>query len=504
MEEKIEKAEKVEMTEKVEMSEKVEKVENTEKSEKEELSLSDIVEKLKAALESDQAKEQVAQLKSQFYRRHSALLEQMKQAWVDDGKDISEFAHTFTEEAEFKALLQAYKQKRAEELKKIEAMQERAYEIKKGIVEKLSGLMDGGDVDKIFAEVRKLQTEWKEAGEVAQSKYNEIVKRYQTLMTQFYDDVRISNELRDYDFKKNLEIKARLCEEAEKLTESKQLNDAFQKLQKLHQEWRETGPVAKELRDELWERFKAATDIVNHKHADFYQAKKSEEDANQEKKTALCEAIEAIDIAKAKSYKAWDDVTAKVMELQEEWKKTGFAPKKVNTKLYERFRAACDEIFKAKNEFYKSTKEVFATNLSKKKELVAAAEALKESKEWKEATDAFVKLQKEWKAVGPVSKRASEQVWNSFKAACDYFFEQKKAATEGVVSISKEYEKLRRAYDKLVADLTTRENNISFLDFGSKGDNPLKKQMEAQIEKMRKEKEELRAKLVELEKKMRG
>ncbi len=469
------------------------------------ITLAEIVEQLKAVLDGDQAKEKVAQLKSQFYKRHSALLDEMKQAWIDDGKDISEFAHSFAEEAEFKALLQAYKQKRAEELKKIEAMQERAYEIKKGIVDKLTSLLDGGDVDKIFAEVRKLQAEWKEAGEVAQSKYNEIVKKYQTLMTQFYDDVRISNELRDYDFKKNLEIKTRLCEEAEKLTESKQLNDAFQKLQKLHQEWRETGPVAKELRDELWNRFKAATDIVNHKHADFYQAKKAEEEENLSKKTALCEAIEAIDIAKAKSYKAWDEITAKVLELQEEWKKSGFAPKKVNNRIYERFRSACDEIFKAKNEFYKSTKEAFAINLQKKKELVAAAEALKDSKEWKEATDAFVKLQKEWKAVGPVSKRVSDQIWNAFKSACDYFFEQKKAATEGVVSISKEYEKLRRAYDKLVADLTTRENNMSFLNFGSKGDkNPLLKQMEAQIEKMRKEKEELRLKLVEMEKKMRG
>lgn len=480
--------------------------ENIEKEErKEELSLAEIVEQLKAVLEGDQAKERVAQLKSQFYRRQSALLDEMKQAWTDAGKDIGDFAHTFAEEADFKALLQAYKQKRAEELKQIEALQARAYEIKKGIVEKLSALLDGGDVDKVFAEVRKLQNEWKEAGEVAQSKYNEIVKKYQALMTQFYDDVRISNELRDYDFKKNLEIKTRLCEEAEKLTESRQLNEAFQKLQKLHQEWRETGPVAKELREELWNRFKAATDIVNHKHADFYQAKKSEEEENLSKKTALCEALEAIDIAKAKSYKAWDDITAKVLELQEEWKKSGFAPKKVNKKIYERFRSACDEIFKAKNEFYKSTKEVFAANLQKKKELVAAAEALKDSKEWKETTDALVKLQKEWKSIGPVSKRAGDQVWNAFKSACDYFFEQKKAATEGVVSISKEYEKLRRAYDKLVADLTTRENNMAFLNFGSKGDkNPLQKQMEAQIEKMKKEKEDLRQKLVEIEKKMRG
>jgi len=475
-----------------------------EENKEKEMSLSEIVESLKASVESDQTREQVAQLKAQFYKRQSALLEQMKQTWVDEGKDISEFAHTFAEESEFKSVLQAYKQKRADELKKIEALQERAYSIKKDIVEKLSSLIEGNDdVDKIFADVRKLQFEWKEAGDVAQSKYNEVVKKYQMLMTQFYDDLKISNELRDYDFKKNLEIKTKLCLEAEKLTESTKLNDAFQKLQKLHSEWRETGPVAKEYRDEIWNRFKAASDIVNHKHADFYIAKKAEEEANLAKKSELCEAIESIDYQKAKSYKAWDDIAAKVMELQEEWKKSGFAPKKDNAKIYERFRTSCDAIFKAKNEFYKNTKEVFSSNLNKKRELVAAAEALKDSQEWKEASEKFVQLQKEWKKVGPVSKRASEQVWNSFKAACDYFFEKKKEAMEGTMSFSRQYDKIKRSLDKISNDIITRENNIEFLNFGAKDDNPLVKQMKNQIEKMKEEKAQLEAKLKDLEKSLK-
>ncbi|MCQ2350603.1 MAG: DUF349 domain-containing protein [Paludibacteraceae bacterium] len=469
-----------------------------------ELSLAEIVEQLKSAVDAENAKELVAQLKSQYYKRQSAVLEQMKQAWVEAGNQIETFAHTFEEEAEFKSVLQAYKQKRAEEIKVLEAQQERAYQLKKDILDKLSSLIEGNDdVDKIFSEVRKLQNDWKEAGEVAQSKYNEIIKRYQALMTQFYDDLKISNELRDYDFKKNLEIKTRLCEAAEKLIEEKHINDAFQKLQKLHEEWRETGPVAKELRDELWNRFKASSDIINHKHADFYQAKKVEEEANLAKKVAICEAVEAIEYLKAKSFKAWDDISSKVIALQEDWKKTGFAPKKDNTKIYERFRYTCDAIFKAKNEFYKTTKESLSSNLEKKKALVAQAEALKESKEWKEATEKFIKLQKEWKEIGPVSKRASEQVWKSFKDACDYFFEQKKIALEGTVSVGKSIEKLRRSFEKLNSDIITRENNIEFLNFGAKEQSPLVKQMQAQIDKMKKEREELRQKLVEMERKMR-
>ncbi|MCQ2369744.1 MAG: DUF349 domain-containing protein [Paludibacteraceae bacterium] len=474
-----------------------------------ELSLADIVKALKEAVESETTREQVAQLKSNFYKRQAALLEQLKKDWVAEGKELSEFAHTFAEEAEFKEILQAYKNKRAEELKQIEVLQERAYDIKKGIVERISELVNGSDdVDKIFAEVRKLQNDWKNAGEVAQSKYNEIVKRYQTLMTQFYDDVRISNELRDYDFKKNLEAKTALCEAAEALVSaceksSGKLNEAFQKLQKLHSEWRELGPVAKEYREDLWNRFKAASDTINHSHAEFFQAKKVEEEANLAAKTALCEAVEAIDYAKASSYKAWEEIAEKVISLQEEWKKTGFAPKKANTKIYERFRKACDAIFKAKSEFYKSTKETLASNLERKKALCDAAEALKESKEWKEATDKFVQMQKEWKQIGPVSKRASEQVWNRFKTACDYFFEQKKSATEGTFSFVKEREKLVRAYDKIVSDITTRENNMEFLNFDSKKKNPLMKQMQDSIDKLKKERDELKIKIKQLEKKIR-
>ena len=475
-----------------------------EESKEKELSLSEIVEQLKEAASSDVTREKIAQIKSNFYKRQAAILEQMKQAWVEQGNDIKDFTHTFAEEAEFKQVLQAYKQKRAEELQKIAELQQKAYDAKKSIVERLEALIStNDDVDKIYAEVRKLQTEWNNAGEVIQNKYGEIVKKYQALMTQFYDDVRISNELRDYDFKKNLEVKTQLCEEAEKLAASDNINEAFQSLQKLHSVWRETGPVAKEYREELWNRFKTASDTINHKHADFYQAKKTEEEANLAKKTELCESVEAIEYQDVKSYKVWDEISQKVIALQEEWKKTGFAPKKVNAKIYERFRAACDAIFKAKSEFYKSTKEAMASNLEKKRQLVAAAEELKDSKEWKAASQKFVELQNEWKKVGPVSRRASEQIWNNFKAACDYFFEQKKQATEGTVSLSKEREKLVRAYDKVVSELTTIENNMEFLNFDAKKPSPLMKQMQAQVENLRKDKESLKAKIKELEKRMR-
>lgn len=467
------------------------------------MSLAEIVEQLKLAVNSEVTREKINQIKSEFYKRQSALLEQFKQAWVEEGKDIKDFAHTFAEETEFKNVLQAYKQKRAEELKKIEEIQEKAYQTKREIVAKLEALMSTNeDVDKIYSEVRQLQNAWKEAGNVVQSKYAEVVKKYQSLMTLFYDDVKISNELRDYDFKKNLETKTRLCEQAEELANSNKLNEAFQSLQKLHAEWRETGPVAKEYREELWLRFKAASDIVNHRHADYYQGKKAEEEANLARKNELCEATESIDIEGVKSYKQWDEITKKVLELQEEWKKTGFAPKKVNAKVYERFRAACDAIFKAKNEFYKSAKETVAANMDKKRKLVEMAEQLKDSKEWNAASQKFVELQKEWKKVGPVSKRASEQIWNSFKSACDYFFEQKKLATEGTVSLSKEREKLVRAFDKVVSDLTTMENNMEFLSVDKK--SPLLKQMQSQIDKLRADRDSLKAKIKDVEKRMRN
>ena len=237
------------------------------------------------------------------------------------------------------------------------------------------------------------------------------------LIEKFYDYVKISNELRDYDFKKNLEAKVALCEAAEKLNEEKQINVAFQKLQTLHSEWRELGPVSRENREEIWNRFKEASDVINKKHAAFYQSKKEEEVENLQKKTVLCETIEAIDVNKIHSYKEWEKVTEQVLDIQSQWKKIGFAPKKSNTKIYERFRAACDALFLAKSEFYKSAKDKLAANLKAKKELIEKAESLKDNTNWKATTEKFIALQKEWKKIGPVPNKISEQIWKKFNSA---------------------------------------------------------------------------------------
>ena len=327
-------------------------------------------------------------------------------------------------------------------------------------------------------------------------------------MEKFYDYVKISNELRDYDFKKNIEAKVSLCEAAEKLAEEKQLNVAFQKLQNLHSEWRELGPVPREMREEIWNRFKNASDVINKKHAAYYQSKKEEEVENLKKKTALCEAIEAIDLTKISSYKEWDKVTEKVFEIQAEWKKIGFAPKKNNTKIYERFRAACDALFEAKSEYYKSAKDKLAENVKAKKELIEKAEALKDSKKWKETTEKLINLQKQWKKIGAVPNKMSDQLWKRFVSACDAFFEAKAKAQEGEKSINvirKERDKLIRAYEANRANIATRENNIGFLSIGkSKEENPLVAELLKNIEKLKEDQVELVKKIKALEEKIRN
>ena len=346
------------------------------------------------------------------------------------------------------------------------------------------------------------------AGEVSKNKYNELVKKYQILIEKFYDYVKISNELRDYDLKKNIEAKVALCEAAEKLAEEKQLNAAFQKLQALHSEWRELGPVPREMREEIWNRFKNASDVINKKHAAFYQSKKEEEVENLKKKTALCEAVEAIELAKISSYKEWDKVTEKVFEIQAEWKKIGFAPKKNNTKIYERFRAACDALFEAKSEYYKTAKDKLSANIKAKKELIEQAEALKDSTKWKETTEKLINLQKQWKKIGAVPNKMSDQLWKKFVSACDAFFAAKAKAQEGEKSINvirKERDKLIRQYEANRATIATRENNIGFLNIGkSKEENPLVAEMLKNIEKLKADQVELVKKIKALEEKIRN
>ena len=473
------------------------------------MSLEEIILQTENSLKGEDPRVEITRLKALFYKTKEALMGESKKQWLEAGNDEDSWSFECPEEERFKEVLEEYKRVRAEQIKEAELESEKAFERKKQILEQLSSLVENPEnVDKLFPQVRELQQAWKEAGEVSQNKYNDLVKKYQVLIEKFYDFVKISNELRDYDFKKNLEAKIALCEAAEKLKEEKQLNVAFQKLQTLHAEWRELGPVSREHREEIWNRFKEASDIINKQHAVFYQSKKEEEVENLKKKTALCEQIEAIDVNKISSYKEWEKVTEKVLDIQAEWKKIGFAPKKNNTKIYERFRAACDALFLAKSDFYKSAKDKLSANLKAKKELIAQAEELKDNKNWKSTTEKFIALQKQWKKIGPVPNKISEQIWKKFNAACDAFFEAKAKAQEGEKSINvirKERDKLIRAYEANRANIATRENNIGFLSTAkSKEENPLVAEMLKNIEKLKADQVELVKKIKALEEKIRN
>lgn len=473
------------------------------------MSLEEIILQTENSLKGDDPRVEITRLKSLFYKVKETLMAESKKQWLEEGKDEESWTFVCPEEERFKEVLEEYKRTRAQQIKEAEQESEKAYERKKVILEQLSKIIENpDDVDKLFPQVRELQQAWKEAGEVSKNKYNDLVKKYQILIEKFYDFVKISNELRDYDFKKNLEAKIALCEAAEKLASEKQLNVAFQKLQSLHSEWRELGPVSRENREEIWNRFKEASDVINKKHAAYYQSKKEEEVENLQKKTALCEQVEAIELSKISSYKEWEKVTEKVLDIQSQWKKIGFAPKKNNTKIYERFRAACDALFLAKSEFYKSAKDKLSANLKAKKELIAQAEALKDNKNWKSTTEKFIALQKQWKQVGAVPNKLSDQLWKKFVTACDAFFEAKAKAQEGEKSINvirKERDKLIRQYEANRATIATRENNIGFLSTGkSKEENPLVAEMLKNIEKLKADQVELVKKIKALEEKIKN
>lgn len=483
------------------------------------LTLEQIVALLKEEVAGNNARLEVNRIKNLFYKTKEQLAETMRTEWVEQGKNVEEFEVTFAQEDALKALLEESKNKRALEIKQKEEEQEKAYERKKDLLEQLRKIVEQAEetgVEKNFPLVRQLQQAWREAGEVAQSKYAGLIKMYQAYNEQFYDLVKISNELRDYDFKKNLEAKEKLCQAAEKLAEEKQLNVAFQKLQLLHNEWRELGPVMREQREALWERFKAASDVINKKHAAYYQERKVQEVDNLAQKVALCEAIEAIPLDVERGYKQWDEVTAQVLAWQEQWKKIGFAPKKNNTAIYERFRKACDALFEAKSAFYKQNKEILSANLAKKRSLCEQAEALKDSTDWNATTQKLVALQKEWKTIGAVPHKSSDAVWKRFVTACDAFFDAKKAAAKqqkeerkaaykeakSTLSLRKEHDKLLHAYDKIKQEIATRENNISFLTKGSKKENPLLIQMQQTIDGLKGEQQELYKKIIALEKQL--
>ena len=410
-------------------------------------------------------KQELDGLKQTFYKIHNAEIEAAKKTFVENGGAEEEFiAQPSGVEEEFKSLMAAIKEKRSALAAEIEKQKEENLQVKLSIIEELKELVESpDDANKSYNEFKKLQQQWNEVKLVPQAKVNELWKNYQLHVEKFYDILKLNNEFREYDFRKNLEIKTHLCEAAEKLADEQDVVSAFHQLQKLHQEFRDTGPVAKELRDEIWNRFKAASTAVNRRHQQHFEALKESEQHNLDQKTVICEIVEAIEFDQLKTFAAWETKTQEVIALQNKWKTIGFAPQKMNVKIFERFRKACDEFFKKKGEFFKLLKEGMNANLEKKKALCEKAESLKDSTEWKETAEILTKLQKEWKTIGPVSKKYSDAVWKRFITACDYFFEQKGKATSSQRSVEQEnLEKKKAIIARLTAiDETTDADEAS-------------------------------------------
>lgn len=367
-------------------------------------------------------------IKYNFYKKLRAQNDEIKQKFIDEGGLPEDFKPAENPlDIELKAILQEYKDKRTAEFQRAEAEKQRNLEEKKRILDELKKLVENTEDDfgKKVPQFQKLQQEWKAVGVIPQSEVNSLWNAYQLCVENFYDNLKINNELRDYDFRKNLEQKVSLCEQAEALATEKEVIAAFRKLQALHEEWREIGPVSRENRESIWNRFKEASTVVNKRHHDYFDKLRANEVENLQKKTALCEQIEAIDLSAISTFKEWQEKSDAILLIQEEWKKIGFAPKKDNVAIYERFRATCDKFFKTKNEYFRSVKDQLSENLAKKIALCEKAEANMDSTDWKATSDLFVKLQQDWKKIGAVPKKQSEVVWKRFLAACDHFFAKK-------------------------------------------------------------------------------
>ena len=400
------------------------------------LSKTELVEKLKELLNAATVdKNEVDAIKQAFYKKLKAEQAELLKKHTDDGGEKDSFIlPKDAQEEVLRELLSEYRTKKNEENLQLQEEKENNFKTKSKILDELKSLSEnldnlGDKFNDAIQNVRNMQQEWKNTGQVPSEKSAELWKTYQLYIEKFYDYKKISDELREYDLKKNLEAKIAFCEQAEKLAGAKDVLAAFRALQKLHDEWKEIGPVSREFREEIWERFKTASNVINKKHQEFFEHKKANEEKNFVEKAALCEEIEAIDYSGFSNIKDWEGTTAKIVELQAKWKTIGFAPKKVNVKIYERFREGCDRFFRAKNEFFKSVKGELSDNLRQKIQLCEQAEALKDSTDWKETADKLVALQKEWKTIGTVPRRQSDIVWKRFVTACDYFFDQKGKVT---------------------------------------------------------------------------
>ena len=537
-------------------------------------------------------------LKQLFYKFHNAEVQEAFKAFVEAGGEEDKFMPEIdTAEPVFREAMQAIRERRAAIQETLEKQKQDNLKRKLEILERIQQLASTPEeANKNFDEFKALQTEWKEIKAVPAERATELWKNYQLYVEQYYDLLKLGHELRDYDFKKNLETKMRLIQQAEALAENPDVLQAFNQLQTLHQEWKETGPVAKEIREDVWAKFKEASTIINKKHQAYFDAIKAREEENLTKKTALCEQLEAFDTENLKSFADWDGITQKIKELQAEWKTIGFAPQKMNTAIFERFRQGCDAFFEKKNAFFKDLKEELNTNLAKKKELVEKAEALMESTDWRSTGDILINLQKQWKDIGTVPRKYSEDLWKRFTSACDHFFEARQAATadvrneekankeqklgiidqlkqlaetegENVIqqvkelqqkwsevghvpfrdkeklykeyrelcdkiydaygvsqakrrlnnfrknlaekvenaggSLGSERQKMQRAYERMLAEIKTYENNIGFLNAGSKKGNSLVDAMNKKVEKLRSELDLLAQKIKAVDEQMR-
>ena len=416
----------------------------------------EVLERVREIAHGDEApqKEEVDYLKTAFYKLHIAEREARLKEYIDAGGDPEQYQITPDElEEAFKAEMGVIKEKRQKLFKEQEQEKQVNLEKKLAIIEKIKAMVTSPEeANKSYKDFKALQDEWKEIKNVPAEKANELWRNYQLYVEQFYDLLKLNSEAREYDFKKNLELKTKLCEAAEKLADEPDVISAFHQLQKLHQEYREIGPVSKELREEIWNRFKAASTVINKRHQQHFEGMRAKEEDNLAKKTALCEKVEAIAAEENKTGSDWERHTKEIIELQAEWKTIGFAPQKMNVKIFERFRAACDDFFGRKAEYFRTLKENFKENAEKKRALIEKAKALQDSTEWKSTGDKLINLQKEWKTIGMVPKKLGDQLWEEFLGACNKFFEARKAAGGGTRSDEREnLEKKRDVIERLKA-----------------------------------------------------
>lgn len=447
----------------------------------------EVVDRIKEIAHSDDnpQKDEVDYLKTIFYKMHFAEREAALKAYIDGGGNPDTYQVRPDEEEEtFKAEMGLIKEKRAKIF--LEQEQEKQENLKKklDIIEKIKSMITSPDeANKAYQEFKKLQQEWKEIKAVPAEKANELWRNYQLYVEQFYDLLKLNNEAREYDFRKNLEIKERLCEAAEKLGEEEDVVSAAQQLQELHQEYRETGPVAKDLRESLWARFKAASTVVNKRHQQHFEKMRAMEEENLTKKTSLCERIEEIVKVMPANANEWEQQTKEIIALQAEWKTIGFAPQKMNVKIFERFRATCDNFFERKAEFFKKMKQQYAENIDKRKALIEKAKSLQDSTEWRATADKLIALQKEWKSVGTVPKKQGDRLWNEFLAACNHFFEARNHATSGtrneeranlekkrgiIAQLKELLEEAAEGVQEKVKELTEQYNAVGHVPFKEK------------------------------------